>query len=234
MAAFKQDQRNGQLLGLDEIERNHFGEQIRGGEVIAIPDVCDLLVSIVGRKLGQIAVGGIGVAISHHAAVIANPFALKQNVFDRYGLTGGAVGSDRLELSHSLGVPFTVRGVHGEAPASALAFRSVDQLADAYVSIQPFRVTFGELQTEKATPAMAEDEYSVLAELLPGPCGHFLCVSDHALGSESWRDGGRIGKEIGLAGGALIPLHDREVFLQAAGKPPAHRDRDIAWPAMGV
>ena len=81
---------------------------------------------------------------------------------------------------------------------------------------------------------MAKNEHLVLAELLASPGGHFLGVGDHALACEGWRDRGRIRKEIGFAGGALVPLDDREIFLQSAREPPAHRDRDVSWPAVDV
>jgi len=93
-------------------------------------------------------------------------------------------------------------------------------------------VTLRELQAQKAAPAVAEDEYLVLAELPADPGGHFLGVGDHALAGEGRRDRGRIGKEMGLAGGALVPLDDREILLPAAGEPPAHRDRDVPWSAV--
>jgi hypothetical protein len=57
MAALKEDQGNRELVGLSEIERDHLGEQVRGCEFIAVPDVADLLVAIVGGKLREIAIG---------------------------------------------------------------------------------------------------------------------------------------------------------------------------------
>src|SRR6266853_3090704 len=234
MAALKEDQRNCERVGLSEIQRDHLGEQVRGCELIAIPDVADLLVAIVGRKLGEIAIGGIVPAIGHHTAVITNPFALDVNVLDRNGLAGRAVGGDRFELALGLGVALTARGIHGKAPASTLAFGAVDQLADAYIGVQPFGVTLRELQAEKAAPAVAEDEYLVLAKLLASPGRYFLGVGDHALTCEGWRDLGRISKEIGFASGALVPLDDREIFLQRSEEPPAHRDRDVSRPAVDI
>src|ERR1700736_114160 len=104
MAARKEDQRNGEFVGLSEIESDHPGEHIGSCELIAIPDVADLLVAIVWRKLGEIAISLVVPAIGHHTAIITDPFALDVNVLHRYGPAGGAVGGDRLELAHGFGI----------------------------------------------------------------------------------------------------------------------------------
>jgi hypothetical protein len=82
MAALKENQPNRELVRRGEIERDHLGEQIGGCEFIAILDVADLLVVIVGRKLGEIAIGRIVPAIGPSHRVITNPFALDVNVLD--------------------------------------------------------------------------------------------------------------------------------------------------------
>src|ERR1700685_1512842 len=102
--------------------------------------MADLLVAIVGRKFGEIAIGGICSAGGPPAALIANPFALDINVLDGNGLAGSPVGSDRLELAHRFGISLAVRGIQGEAPASTLALGSVAQLAESKIGVQPFRV----------------------------------------------------------------------------------------------
>src|SRR4030095_7867120 len=125
-------------------------------------------------------------------------------------------------------------GIQGEAPAATLALWAVDQLAHADIRVQPSGVTFRQLETKEAAPAMAEDEDLVLAELAADPAGHFLRIGDHSLACQRRRDCRRIAEEMRLSRGALVPLHDREEFFPAAGKPPTHRHRDVPRPAVDV
>src|SRR5260370_8478074 len=157
----------------------------------------------------MIPTGVVVTAIGPNPVVITNPFAFDVNVLDRYGPARGAVGGDRFELAHSFGIALTARGIHGEAPASPLALGSVDQLADAYIGVQPFRVTLRELQAEKTAPAVAEDEYLVLAELLADPDGHLLGVGNHPLACEGRRDLGRISKKLCLPCSPPVHLSTR-------------------------
>src|SRR6202021_2239534 len=122
---------------------------IGGCESVPIPDVSNLLVAIVGRKLGEVAIGGVVPPIGHHSTVIADPFALDINILDRNRSPGDTVGGDTLELSSCLCIPLAMSRVHGESPASAFALGSIDQLSDTDIGVEPFGPALCEVQTQK-------------------------------------------------------------------------------------
>src|SRR5262249_39676327 len=177
----KKDQRNRELTDRGEIERDQLWEQIGGGKLIAFPNAADFLVTVVGGKPSQPAVGRIVAPIGYNAAINTNPFALDIQVLDGYDLTGGGVGSDCLELAHCLGIARTASGIQGEPPASTLVLGSVDQLVNAYIGVEPIGATFRELKPKEAAPAMAQDKDPVLPKLSADPSSHLFGIGDHPL-----------------------------------------------------
>src|SRR4030095_10655253 len=87
---------------------------------------------------------------------------------------------------------------------------------------------------EKAAVTVSKDEDLVFCELAARPCGHFFNIRDHPFRCETRRDLDRVCEEVRLAGCALVPLDDGEIFLPSPRKPPAHRDRNVTRPAVDV
>src|SRR5689334_24977132 len=87
-------------------------------------------------------------------------------------------------------------------------------------------MAFRKLQTHVTSPRVSEQEYLLLSEVTAQPGNQFLRILHKPLRLHRWSDGCRIVHEVSLAGPALIPLDNCEVFFKLPRIPPCSRSEE--------